>query len=46
MDPCSVVNDAAWSAQGPVDADEAIRRFTIAWGRPGPLGCSHLRCIR
>jgi len=30
----------------PVDADEAIRRFMIAWGQPGPLGCNHLRCIR
>ncbi len=30
----------------PVDAAEAIRRFTITWGQPGPLGCEHLRCIR
>jgi len=30
----------------PVDADEAIRRFTIIWGQPGPLGCDQLRCIR
>lgn len=30
----------------PVDADEAIRRFTIVWGQPGPLGCNQLRCIR
>lgn len=30
----------------PVDADEAIRHFTIRWGQPGPLGCDQLRCIR
>ena len=29
----------------PVDGYEAIRRFTILWGQPGPLGCSTLRCI-
>ena len=29
----------------PVDGYEAIRRFTILWGQPDPLGCSRLRCI-
>jgi hypothetical protein len=28
----------------PVDADEAIRRFTMIWGQPGPLGCSSFHC--
>ncbi len=30
----------------PIDAAEAIRRFTILWGQTGPLGCERLRCIR
>ncbi len=29
----------------PLDGYEAIRRFTILWGQPGPLGCPRLRCI-
>lgn len=29
----------------PVDAYDAIRRFTIIWGQPGPLGCDDLRCM-
>ena len=29
----------------PIDGHEAVRRFTILWGQPVPLGCSDLRCI-
>jgi hypothetical protein len=29
----------------PLDGHEAIRRFTILWGQPHPLGCSGLRCL-
>lgn len=29
----------------PVDAFEAIRRFTVAWGQPDPLGCADLLCM-
>lgn len=29
----------------PVDAYDAIRRFALLWGRPGPLGCNELRCM-
>ena len=29
----------------PVDAYDAVRRFTLIWGRPGPLGCDSLRCM-
>ncbi len=30
----------------PIDGYEAIQRFTILWGQPGPLGCSALRCMK
>ncbi len=30
----------------PIDGYEAIWRFTILWGQPGPLGCSALRCMK
>jgi hypothetical protein len=29
----------------PVNAYEAIRRFTTLWGQPGPLGCADVPCI-
>ncbi len=29
----------------PVDAYEAVRRFTVLWGQPGRLGCDDRRCI-
>lgn len=29
----------------PIDAEEAIRRFTVVWGQPAPLGCATKRCI-
>ena len=29
----------------PVDAYEAIRRFTILWRQPGPIGCAELQCM-
>lgn len=29
----------------PVDAYDAVRRFTMIWGRPDPLGCDDLRCM-
>jgi hypothetical protein len=29
----------------PVDAYDAVRRFTTIWGQPGPLGCDDLRCM-
>jgi hypothetical protein len=29
----------------PVDAYDAVRRFTMIWGRPDPLGCADLRCM-
>jgi hypothetical protein len=29
----------------PVDAYEAVRRFTACWGQPKPLGCAGLRCM-
>ncbi len=29
----------------PLDAYEAIRRFTARWGQPGPIGCAQLRCM-
>ena len=29
----------------PVDAYDAVRRFTMLWGQPGPLGCDDLRCM-
>jgi hypothetical protein len=29
----------------PVDADEAIRRFTSIWGQRASLGCDALRCL-
>ncbi len=29
----------------PVDAYEAIRRFTSLWGQPGSIRCADLRCM-
>jgi len=29
----------------PVDAYDAVRRFTMLWGQPDPLGCENLRCM-
>lgn len=29
----------------PIDGHQAIRRFTVSWGQPGPLGCDDLRCM-
>ncbi|NJD30006.1 MAG: hypothetical protein FIA92_17140 [Chloroflexi bacterium] len=29
----------------PIDPFEAVHRFFVQWGQPGPLGCAELRCM-